>query len=136
MNMDNEIINGDVFICANNANLDVLKKMDQELEAGSDILPVRLKADGGYTAASSVAGEEQLRRLSRHVQKKIVEYGERILKGDIQLMPYELGGEDACMYCPYHSVCGFDRKIEGCDKRRLSPMDSEQIWKKLKEDET
>ncbi len=119
-----------------NGDLDVLKKMDQELEAGSDILPVRLKADGGYTAASSVAGEEQLRRLSRHVQKKIVEYGERILKGDIQLMPYELGGEDACMYCPYHSVCGFDRKIEGCDKRRLSPMDSEQIWKKLKEDET
>lgn len=118
-----------------NGDQDILRKMDDQIESGSDILPVRLKADGGYTAASSVAGEEQLLCLSRHVQKKIFEYGERILKGDIRLMPYELGEEDACMYCPYHSVCGFDRKIEGCDKRRLSPLDSEQIWKKLKEDE-
>jgi len=66
------------------------------------------------------------------VQKKLVEYGERILGGDIRMYPYELGEEDACRYCRYHSVCGFDRKLNGCEKRRLRPMNRQEIWEELK----
>lgn len=119
-----------------NGDREIVSLMDQEMTAGSDVLPVRLKKDGGYTAASSVADEEQFRRLSRHVQKKLAEYGERILKGDIRIQPYELGDEDACQFCQYHSVCGFDRKMEGCEKRRLRPLDKSEIWERLKEDGT
>lgn len=118
-----------------NADREIIALMDKEMTAGSDILPVRLKKDGGYTAASSVADDAQFQRLSRHVQKKLAEYGERILKGDIGLRPYELGDEDACRFCRYHSVCGFDRKVEGCKKRRLRPLDKAEIWERLKEDE-
>lgn len=117
-----------------NGDRGIVALMDREMTNGSDILPVRLKKDGGYTAASSVADDEQFRRLSRHVQKKLAEYGERILKGDISLKPYELGDEDACRFCRYHSVCGFDRKVEGCKKRRLRPLDKEEIWERLKEE--
>ena len=105
--------------------------MDRELASGSDILPVRLKKDGGFTASSSVAEEEQFLKLTRHVQKKLMEYGERILKGDIRMEPYELGDEDACRFCPYHSVCGFDGRVEGCTKRRLRPMERWEVWEKL-----
>lgn len=118
-----------------NGDREIVALMDKEMTSGSDILPVRLKKDGGYTAASSVADDEQFRRLSRHVQKKLAEYGERILKGDIGLRPYELGEEDACRFCRYHSVCGFDRKVEGCEKRRLRPLDKSEIWERLREDE-
>lgn len=118
-----------------NADREIIALMDKEMTTGSDILPVRLKKDGGYTAASSVADDAQFQRLSRHVQKKLSEYGERILKGDIGLRPYELGDEDACRFCRYHSVCGFDRKVEGCKKRRLRPLDKAEIWERLKEDE-
>lgn len=118
-----------------NGDREIVALMDKEMASGSDILPVRLKKDGGYTAASSVADEEQFRRLSRHVQKKLAEYGERILKGDIGLRPYELGEEDACRFCGYHSVCGFDRKVDGCEKRRLRPLEKSEIWERLKEDE-
>ena len=112
----------------------VLTLMDRELMSGSDFLPVRLKKDGGFTASSSVAEEGQFLKLTRHVRKKLVEYGERILKGDIRMQPYELGDEDACRFCPYHSVCGFDRKVEGCGKRRLRPMEPSEIWGRLEEE--
>ena len=114
-----------------NGDREVLTLMDRELLSGSDILPVRLKKDGSCTASSSVADEEQFGRLTRHVQKKLREYGERILKGDIRMQPYELRDEDACGVCPYHSVCGFDGKVEGCGKRHLRPMEQSEIWEKL-----
>lgn len=40
------------------------------------MIPVKFKKDGGYTASSSVAEETQLQRLSRHVSRKLSEYGE------------------------------------------------------------
>lgn len=116
------------------ADREILLLQDQDISAGSEILPVRLKKDGGYTAASSVAEEDQFLRLTRHVQKKMQDYGERILRGDIQLSPYELGSEDACQYCSFHSICGFDRKVDGCEKRRLRPLEKAEIWKKLEEE--
>lgn len=116
-----------------NGDRRVLELMDQELLTGSDILPVRLKKDGGYTAASSVADDRQFQLLAGHVQKKLLEYGERILKGDIRMLPYELGDEDACRFCSYHSVCGFDRKVDGCEKHRLRPMDRTEVWEHLQQ---
>ncbi len=118
-----------------NSDKKIVELMDSGFASGSDFLPVKLKKDGTFTAASPVADEGQLKSLLRHVQRKIAEYGERILKGDIRLSPYELGDEDACGFCIYHSVCGFDRKLEGCEKRRLRPMDRLEIWEKLKEEE-
>ena len=116
-----------------NGDRRVLELMDREMLTGSDVLPVRLKKDGGYTAASSVADDGQFELLARHVQRKLLEYGERILKGDIRIQPYELGDEDACRFCSYHSVCGFDRKVDGCEKRRLRPMDRMEIWEHLQQ---
>ncbi|MDO4260591.1 MAG: helicase-exonuclease AddAB subunit AddB [Eubacteriales bacterium] len=118
-----------------NADPRIVELMDREAQTGSDVLPVRFKKEGGYTALSSVAEEEQLMALSRHVSRKLSEYGGRILKGEISLSPYELREEDACSRCAYHSVCGFDRRMDGCEKRRLSPLEREEIWKRLKEEE-
>lgn len=118
-----------------NADPKIVKKMDQEAEAGSEILPIRFKKDGSYSASSSVAEEEQLLRLSRHVSRKLTEYGEQILQGDIRLSPYELREEDACRFCSYHSICGFDSRLKGCEKRHLEPMERDEIWEKLKEEE-
>ena len=123
----NGIVNGDP---------EIIKRMDKEAESGSSILPVRFKKGGGYSASSSVAEEDQLLRLSRHVKRKLSRYGEEILNGNISLSPYELREEDACRFCSYHSVCGFDSRLEGCEKRQLEPLEKEEIWKKLEEEES
>lgn len=118
-----------------NADPKIVHLQDKMMEKRSDILPVSLKTNGEYTAYSSVAAEEEFARLAKHVQKKLAEYGKRILQGEIALSPYEMGSQDACSYCDYHSVCGFDRKLPGCSKRRLVPMEKEEIWKKLREED-
>lgn len=118
-----------------NADKEIVHYMDKEMETESDILPVKFKKDGSYTANSSVAEEKQLEMLLQHVQKQLISYGSEILAGDISMQPYELGDQDGCMYCDYHSVCGFDGKIEGCKKKKLPPITKEDIWKKLEEEE-
>ncbi len=117
-----------------NGDREVVALMDKEMADSSDVLPIKFKKDGSYTASSSVASQKQFQKLTKHVQKKLLEYGERILKGDIQIYPYELGEEDACHFCKYHSICGFDRKLAGCEKRRLRPLDKAEIWKRLEEE--
>lgn len=64
---------------------EIIKRMDKEAESGSSLLPVRFKKGGGYSASSSVAEEDQLLRLSRHVKRKLSRYGEEILNGNISL---------------------------------------------------
>ena len=53
----------------------------------------------------SVAEEQELLRLSRHVNRKLTEYGQRILAGEVSLAPYELQDDNACRFCTFHSVC-------------------------------
>ncbi|MCD8248666.1 MAG: PD-(D/E)XK nuclease family protein [Lachnospiraceae bacterium] len=118
-----------------NSDRDVLLLQDRGAQSGSDVLPVKFKKDGGYTAASSVADEEQLLALSRHVSGKLKDYGERILQGEVSLSPYELRQEDACQFCVYHSVCGFDRRLPGCRKRRLDPLKPDEVWEKIRREE-
>ena len=49
---------------------------------------------------------------------------------------YELGKKNACTYCPYITVCGFDRKIPGYEFHRLPSFSESDLWKKImKEDE-
>ena len=57
---------------------------------------------------------------------KVAEIGREILDGTISLNPYEKGSEDACTYCAYRKVCGFEISLPGCGKRKLEDMDREE----------
>ena len=71
--------------------------------------------------------------VSGYVKHKIQEIGQRILKGEVSVSPYEMGQKNACQYCPYQGACGFDEKKEGCGYRRLAQVKSEEIWKGMEE---
>ena len=45
--------------------------------------------------------------------------------------PYEKGNEDACTYCSFKQVCGFDLSLPGCDKRKLEDMDRQEALEKM-----
>ncbi len=41
------------------------------------------------------------------------------------------GTRTGCDYCPYHAVCGFDRKTAGFGYRKLKTLKPEEIWKEI-----
>lgn len=110
-----------------NSSDDILHKID----AGASSLPVSFKKDGGFRKGSSVATREQLQLLNQYVKNKIAEIRSHILSGDAEVSPYEMGKKNACTYCTYQGVCGFDKKIPGYEYRRLRQFADEEIWKSM-----
>lgn len=109
---------------------DAARKMDRTLES----LPVSVNKDGSFRKGSKVADKERFRMLSAFVKKKIGEIQEAILSGDTAVSPYRMGQENACAYCPYHSVCGFEQKLPGYEFRNLKRFSDEELWELMKEE--
>ena len=55
------------------------------------------------------------------------------MNGKIAQNPYELGSEEACTWCSYRKVCGFDASIPGCKKRKLEDLKQDEIIMKMQE---
>lgn len=107
------------------ADADLVYRIDQSLSS----IPVAFNKDGSFRKNSSVASKEQFAVLARYVKTKIDSIRNSILEGEAQVAPYELGKKNACTYCPYETVCGFDRKLPGYDFRRLKSFSDEELWK-------
>lgn len=102
-----------------------------KIDAGASSLPVSFTKDGGFRKGSSVASREQFQLLNQYVKNKIAEIRSHILSGDAEVSPYEMGKKNACTYCTYQGVCGFDKKIPGYEYRRLRQFTDEEIWKSM-----
>ena len=113
-----------------NSSEGIIYKMDA---AGSS-LPVAFNKDGGLRKGASAATREQFRLLNQYVKNKIQDIRSDILSGDAQVSPYELGKKNACTYCQYQGVCGFDKKIPGYEYRRLKQFDSRDIWDSMEKE--
>lgn len=116
------------------ADRDVIAQMDGQLERGhSDILPVALKADGGFYSSASVATQEQWRTLIGSVRHAITDIGTRITDGDVAIAPYRLGTQTACTHCDYKPVCRFEESLEGSAYNVLNKPGKDKVWELLEE---
>lgn len=120
-----------------NADEKIVESLDREFGTKSDVIPVERKKDGSFSARSSILEENDFRVISDYVNLKIREIGSGILNGNIALNPYvQSGGQtakDACTYCPYSKVCGFDKKIPGYRKRELEKLEEQEALERMKE---
>ncbi|MGN0158448.1 MAG: helicase-exonuclease AddAB subunit AddB [Brotaphodocola sp.] len=114
-----------------NSELEAIRHLDHFIETESDIIPVVLKNDEVNQAKSSVANREMFDRLRTFVHEKLRCQGMEILDGEIAVEPYKSGGRTACDYCPYHAVCGFDKKTSGYEYRKLQNKKAGAIWEEL-----
>ena len=112
----------------------IVERLDGEMEDKSDVIPVERKKDGTFSARSSVLSSEDLKTVSDYVSKKVAGIGREILDGVISLNPYEMGSEEACTWCVYKKVCGFESNMPGCEKRKLGEMDAENALERMRED--
>ncbi len=102
-----------------NENMDVINLLDEGLSGKSDVIPVELKKDGSPTSRSDTVTASDYQAIASYTEKKIREFGKSILNGEIGINPYELGDRSSCTYCAYRSICGYDERIEGFEKRKL-----------------
>ncbi|MCM1214298.1 MAG: helicase-exonuclease AddAB subunit AddB [Lachnospiraceae bacterium] len=114
-----------------NASPDIIERLDKYMEERSDVIPVERKKDGSLSSRSSVMSGGELKLVSDYVSRKIAEIGREILQGKISLNPYERGAEEACTYCAYRKVCGFENSMPGCSKRKLEDLDREEIFARM-----
>ena len=111
----------------------IVEMLDNTMESKSAVIPVERKKDGSFSARSSVLSGPELKTVSDYVSRKIAEIGREILDGTISLNPYEKGSEEACTYCTYRKVCGFEASLPGCGKRKLEELDREEALRRMEE---
>lgn len=131
--MDGEAVNREIKKALRmkgivNADAGVIGMMDRDIASGgrSDVIPAQIRADGSVSGTSHAYSAETLQTISNYVNYKIKEISDGILQGRIAKNPYEYKEKDACVYCRYREVCGFDESIAGYEKRRLE--DSGEDW--------
>ena len=112
---------------------DIIRRLDREMGDRSDIIPVEKKKDGSYSARSSVMSSRELEVVSAYVTHKVRQIGREVLEGHMEVNPYEKGSSEACTYCAYKNVCGFDPGIPGYHKRQLKELDRQDIFQGMEE---
>ena len=111
---------------------EVIRLMDAGFTDKSQILPVAKKKDGSFTKTSSILSQEDFKVVSDYVNHKIKELGTSILDGEIALNPYEQSKQNACTYCNYRGICGFDRKLGSGLIRELDEIDQDIALERMK----
>lgn len=96
------------------SDLKIIKMMDNKLETGaSKTIPVTLDKNGDVShTRSNVLTKEEFKSLQKKIRKLIKQISDEILSGRIEIKPTynPKQKKDACEYCPYKTICGFDPK--------------------------
>ena len=117
-----------------NSEDDIIYRLDKVMGSKSDVIPVERKKDGSLGARSGVMSSEELQLISNYVNHKVRTIGREILDGHKEVNPYAIDKKEACEYCAYKKVCGFDPSLPGYEKRKLEQASKEEIFEKMKEE--
>lgn len=91
--------------------------------------------DGSLHKKSQTIPQKDFDYLMEFVQKKVLETGEEIAKGNIPVSPYKKGDASGCSYCPYHGVCGFDIGLDGFEYKKMDPtLTSQSAFERIKKE--
>ena len=117
-------------------NIKVIQGLDHIFESGSylkpstesAIIPVSSLKDGTTSKRSKVATEKDYQNIMAFAKKKAQEAGESLIRGEIAPYPYKKDSEVACTYCPYHSICRFDKSSPYRKYRILQKINEKSFW--------
>ena len=119
-----------------NSELEIVKKLDRDIEKDSEVIPVTLKGGAVDLSKKYVASTKQFEALGKYIDGLMQRFAGEIKCGRISVDPMDFGKDSTvCDYCPYHSICKFDRRIEGYRYRKQIMMKPEEIWKEIMPEE-
>ena len=116
---------------------EVYQAMDLSLDADSEdnrksnVIPLSLNKNGSIAKASPTISPEEWECLSEYVEHHIRKVGNEIYQGNIKVQPFAAGQKSGCTYCPYDSICGFDKKIPGYEAANRQKLSKEEILERM-----
>lgn len=114
------------------ADTEVARLMDSSLQTGySAFIPVALTKKGGFYKNSSIFTADRYSLLQSYLRRLIGATAEAIIGGEVAILPYSLGKNKACTYCPYRAICQFDLSLAENEYRLLREEKAEAIWSGL-----
>ena len=109
------------------SDVDVVNAMDAEGTALGSIFT----KSGEVAARASAYSQEEMQSLLAHTKQKAAELADGIRAGDISVSPAETKGWNACQWCEYSAVCGFDPAMPHCTKRVLPSLTRQELLEHL-----
>ncbi len=119
----------------------VIKGLDNIFDCGDDeiltpstassIIPVTSSKSGELTKRAKVADEQSYQELMKFAKRKVQEVGEELLDGKIAPYPYKKANKIYCTYCPYNSICRFDKSSVNSQYRVLQRLKEEDFWNSI-----
>lgn len=112
----------------------VIDHLDKDVEQASKVIPVSKNKDGSLAKKSKALSEEDFAIISEFTNRQVRKVGRQILEGEADVSPYKIDQKTGCNYCPYHSICGFDEKIEGYGYREFEKLEAEDAMEIMREE--
>ena len=117
----------------------MLPSLDSSFETDNDrlaadttsyIIPAATDKNGQLKKTSKAVTTGDFEKLMSFTEDKLGELRGEIMDGNISVNPYiknDASGESACQYCPYHSICRFDTRVEGNQYRVLNKLTDDEV---------
>lgn len=100
---------------------EAIRLSDRNISGNSALVPIGLGKKGIYAQPAGLT-QQQLAALQQHLLSVLQQTAGDILEGLISISPLRDGDFDACAYCDYASVCGFDRSLAPSRKKEIAPI--------------
>ena len=116
------------------ADVSVIKAMDNTLGNGetSSIIPVSLTKEGEISNfKSNSLNKEEFDSLQKAVKKAIKNISEEILKGKIDIKPYNYDKHTGCDFCKYKTICNFNTNIKGNEYDYINKYSKEYVLEQI-----
>ncbi len=112
--------------------MNIVREMDRQIATYSDIIPVGLKKDDSFYSTSAVLNEEDFDYLLGHVDNLLRKVSQELVGGKVKIEPYKFKDQTACTFCPYISICQFDRQLPENNYRNLPPLKENEAILKIR----
>ena len=117
------------------ADVNVVKMMDNKLDTGaSNIVPAYIGKDGDLSSTkTSGVSRKQFEYLQKYMNKIIKQISEKIMSGNIDIMPYYKKKKKPCDYCKYKAICGFDTANSNNNYNYIGELEKNAVLEMIRE---
>lgn len=104
---------------------EVIEAMDSGFTKKSVIIPATADKDGELK--KYVISEEDMEGIFNTVADLVVNKTKAIYEGKYQVYPVYMKSYNACTYCPYRGICGFNEEMPHCKYNYIDEKDDKDI---------